>query len=67
VKPGVASVQAALLSCENFIIVVRKDNPVFFTGKADGMAEPEGKSPGDAKASRGDTTAVRERGMYVQG
>ena len=53
-------------AAKKFIVVVRKDNPVF-TGKADGLAEPEGKSPGDAKASREDTTAVRERGMYIQG
>ncbi len=32
-KPGVTSVQAVLLSCEKFIIVVRKDNPVVLRGK----------------------------------
>ena len=66
-KPGVASVQAALLSSEKWIVVVRRegmDNPSS-TGKADDLARSEGKSPGGAMASREDTTGVGERGMYA--
>ncbi len=36
-------------------------------GKADGLPGLEGNSPGYALASRGDSTGVCERGMYLQG
>ena len=37
------------------------------SGKADGLEKPEGSSPGDAMASRKDTTGVFERGMHTKG
>ena len=36
-------------------------------GKADGLYQPEGSSPEDARASVQDTTGVSERGMSSQG
>ena len=66
-EPGVASMQAVLMSPEIFIIVVRRITSLEAGRKADAVDDAEGSSPQCIKVSIEDTTGVFEQGMYAKG